>query len=199
MGAASCGTDSPAIPSAELTVRVEKSSIPSDVTKAEKIITLRLKNFLPDSSSSLTSSMTGDSIRFQFYGPAPDEQIAKSLATTQGTLRLSLANLPSDVWITDADVEDANLLKVEGGAILRLQLSESAARRLRALTMKNVGRQLRVSWDGKTLLQAAIRQPLSSRIDISAPAPPEGLVMRAILLHGRLPVWVADAQFRSLP
>ena len=196
---AGCGAPQEKIETATLTVLARGKPSAADLARAQEIITLRLSEFLPGRASSLDSRIVGKTIRFAFYGPPVREKTATQLATTQGKFTIALTNMASDVWVTEADIEKAALFTAEYGDALRVRLTESAGKRLLEKTSSHLGRDMRIAWDGKTLVVSKIESPFGEGLEFYAPKPPEGLWMRVMLEHGRLPIVVEAAEYHAVP
>jgi len=196
---AGCGAPQEQVESATLTVRASGNPTSEDMARAQEIITLRLKEFMPERASSVESRIVGKTIRFAFYGPPVHEKTAIQLASTQGKFTIALTNMASDVWATDADIEKAVLYQDEYGDALRVDLTESAGTRLLENTSSHIGGKLRIAWDGKPLGVTKIESPFGKGVKFYAPRPPEGLWMRVMLEHGRLPITVEAAEYHAVP
>ena len=194
-----CGAPQEQVETATLTVQASGNPSSAEMARAQEIITLRLKEFLPERASSLDSRIVGRTIRFAFYGAPVHEKTAIQLASTQGRFTIALTNMASDVWVTDADVEKARLYKDEYGDAMRVELTESAGKRLLEKTSSHLGRELRIAWDGKRLGVTKIESPFGRGVQFYAPRPPEGLWLRVMLEHGRLPITVEAAEYHALP
>lgn len=70
---------------------------------------------------------------------------------------------------------------------LAIRLTESAARRVAALTQGASGRLLFIEWEGKVLDRVLIAGPLARDIALSINSPVDVLVMSAALRGGALP------------
>ena len=196
---AGCDTQPDRAISATLTVQAGTSSSPAEIVLAQKIISARLDQFLTEPQSTITSNAEGKSLHFDFHGIPPDERTVTLLAKTPGELRLSLANFVGEAWITDSDIEDARLVRTDQGAMMDVHLGQTAGQRLFALTSKNVGRAIQLRWNGELIMTATSQSPFGETFQFSAPTPPDGLIMRVILQHGRLPITVESAEYRLAP
>jgi len=199
LGSAGCDWRANAPISATLVVHSVTSGSAADLASAQKIITARLNAFRPGFDSLVTSRVEGNSIHFDFHGTPVDERTATILATSPGILRLSLVDNVSDTWISDADIVDAQLTRNGDGALMNVRLSVDAGDRLLKKTSANLGRMLRIAWNGRPVSIAPIRAPFGERFQFTAPMPPEGMLMRAMLQSGRLPIIVESAVYRLQP
>jgi preprotein translocase subunit SecD len=196
---AGCGAPQEKIETATLTVLASGKPSAADLARAQEIITLRLTEFLPGRASSLDSRIVGKTIRFAFYGAPVHEETAVKLATTQGKFTIALTNMASDVWVTEADIEKAELFTAEYGDALRVRFTESAGTRLLEKTSSHLGREMRIAWDGKALEVSKIESPFGKGVQFYAPKRPEGLWLRVMLEHGRLPIVVKTAEYHAMP
>jgi len=178
-----------------MSVRASGNPSAADMERAQEIITLRLKEFVIKPAAYFDSRIVGNTIRFTFYGFPPTGETMKRLASTPGKFSLALTNMASDVWVTDADIEDAQFFETDKGATMRVQLTDEAGKRLLERTASHIGRQARVAWDGKTLVLATIQSPFGPGLQFDAPDPPEGMLMGVMLKYGRLPITVEAAEF----
>lgn len=184
--------------SGTLSVRASGNPSTADMERAQEIITLRLKEFVIEPAASFKSRIVDNTIRFTFYGFPPTEATVTQLASTPGKFTLALTNMASDVWVSDADVEEAQIFETDKGATMRVRLSDAAGKRLLEKTSSHIGRQVRASWDGKTLVVATIQSPFGPGLQFDAPAPPEGMFIRVMLQYGRLPITVDTAEYQAV-
>jgi preprotein translocase subunit SecD len=193
------GSAQPDTVSARVSVHLESGANQATIGESQRILLERLTAFLPDRNSRISASIVRDVLQFDFRGLSPGEQELKFLCESRGVLRLALVDTPRISWISDMDVEEVQLYKERDGFFMRVRLTAAAGARLTQLTQKNIGRAVRYTWDGEYLFDATINSVLGRQFRFSAPPPPRGLMMRAILQHGRLPVGVAKCLVQISP
>ena len=180
--------------SGTLTVRTADAA-PQDLARAADMLSARVQEFLPSFRSTVTSSVHGHAITLIFRGDPPPEEQIRYLATTRGELRIGPADEPSTVWVSDLDIEDVSLTSTDSGPFFTLRLKEQSGRALSEATARNVGRVVLVTLDGRRILAAPIRGAFGPTFQFNAPSVQEGLMMRAVLKGGRLPVVVESVDY----
>jgi preprotein translocase subunit SecD len=87
-------------------------------------------------------------------------------------LRLFAVDQPSLNWITENDVHSAERINTGGGQpTLRLHLKPDAAQRMLALTGANIGKTVRVAWDGNVISELKVASAFGATFEL--PAPPK--------------------------
>ncbi len=122
----------------------------------------------------------------------------KQLASTPGKFTLALTNMASDVWVSDADVEDAQIFETDKGATMRVRLATRPGSGCWKERQATSGARCVSAWDGKTLVVATIQSPFGPGLQFDAPAPPEGMFIRVMLQYGRLPITVEAAEYQAV-
>jgi len=73
-------------------------------------------------------------------------------------------------WITQDDVQSAEKSDVRNGqAYVLLHLKPEAAQRLRAVARANLGKLVRVTWDGKTVSEMRVQGAFGHVVELPAP------------------------------
>ena len=92
--------------------------------------------------------------------------------TLQGhQFRLSAVDQPEVSWITQEDVKTAERKNSasNGQPVLRLTLKPEAAQRMQTLTSANIGKKVRVTWDGPVISEMTVVSGFGSPFELPAP------------------------------
>ena len=104
------------------------------------------------------------------------------LLTHQGRFRV--VNEASETLVDQAGIADAHTVGKEGTAVLALTLTDSAAKRLAALTTATAyGERLRVELDSDTLSTPTLTGPLSTSFQVSMSRPLDQIKLIARILR----------------
>jgi preprotein translocase subunit SecD len=84
--------------------------------------------------------------------------------------RLVAVDQPDATWLTSEDIRAVEVTKVTGARpMLRVHLKPDAAARMEALTRANIGKSLRVIWDGNVVSDVRIMAGFGSPFELPAP------------------------------
>jgi preprotein translocase subunit SecD len=90
-------------------------------------------------------------------------------------------------WVTDHDIERAEVEASDYGPMILIVLSKDAGERVRLLASQNMGKSLAVKMDNRTLVEAQIRGEFGASFQVLAPLGMDANVVAAILEAGSLP------------
>lgn len=185
------------VPDVTLNLRVDTED-EAVVESARRILLYRFGEFPPSFFSTVESQVDGAVISFRFQGGAPESSTLAYLYETRGRLRVSMTESSAPLF-TERDIEQAGLsLEQGGGAAINLRLTPEAGERVHALTTRHVGKTLRMTLDGRPMMEAAIGEALRDSIRIITPEQDHErlLALVAILKSGALPASVTVAEPR---
>lgn len=185
---------SPGEVSATLVVQTDGGT-PQQIARTAEVLAARIDEL----ATTMSSTVTGNTITFTFRGDAPSEQVLRPLALTPGVLRITPADKPDELWVSDTDVVDATMARTDSGFIVNVRVSPEAGRRLQQMTSQHVGGKGVITFDGKMVVYATIRAPFGERFVLTAPSRDEGHLMALALRSGRLPVPVKSLEYRTVP
>lgn len=184
---------------ATATLIVQTEDAPTlQMNLAAEILAQRFLEIRPSMFSTITPTVSGNTITFTYRGEAPpNDTYLRPLALTRGVLRITPADHPDELWVSDLDVVDVKMMRsASQGPILTIRVTPQAGSRLMEATTKNTGRTLVTTCDGRMIVSATIRAPFGTAFVLPVPSVEEGHVLLNVLRHGRLPVAVRAFDYR---
>jgi hypothetical protein len=169
-------------------VQVEFSGLSqAQMANAAQILRNRFSEFVASATQAVEATVRGSMVTVVSTGAQLSEGECRKLALTQGVWTVALQGEPAVPWVADSDIESAHAVRTSNGVFIGVRVSASAAGRLTQNTGRNIGRTLVVTWDGATIMSAAIRGVFGQEFNFNAPPGRDALLMSVILRYGRLP------------
>lgn len=170
---------------------------PEDIARTADIIASRFNEIRASARSTVSAAVTGHTITFTFRGAHAKPEVLQPLALTRGVLRIGPADQLNETWVSDVDVEQAEMFWQEQ-AVISVRLTRAGGARLLDATSRNKGRMLVTTWDGRPFVYAPIRGPFGQAFQFTAPGTREdGHVVLNALRHGRLPVATKSFEYHD--
>ncbi len=158
-----------------------------DFSEVSRIVERRFDSLKPGFFDSVNAQVHDERIHLNFSGWYPSEVQVNYMLTTLGRFKVSTESDPAITLIVADDIKDARPLIDRDNPAIALQLHESSAQRLSALTQLMESMMIAVEWEGDQIMRLQITKPLSTSIALSARSEEEALLMSAILRGGPLP------------
>ena len=177
-------------PPVVFTVKIE-STDREVVTETRDILLRRYNEFLPSRFSKIHTTIEGPLIKFVVSNGAPAKRVIGYLTESPGILEaFHIKNKIKRVWFTDQDLVSASVFPEKRRNMLNIKISSQAGTRATRLSRSNVGEQLTIEIDGRTVAEGRIFDTLTSSFVIHVPNHQHAQEISVILIHGRLPAVV---------
>jgi len=180
-------------------LQIDETATPEEIAGAAQVLKARFEDVTPGSFPSVTSTISGHTLSFEFRGGAPTETSVRLLSSERAEFAIVAAGDASDVWVTDADVLEARTATKAGAEFLGVKLKPEAGKRLEARTAANVGKMLAVNWDGREVTSLQIQGAYGENFEFPVPSEDLGRIMQATLGHGRLQIRMRSFDYRVAP
>lgn len=154
-------------------LNTEKKVLVVSVSNAKKInnvenVLLRRFNEYPTSLFyNVESKVINNNIEFTFSGGIPEANVINKLINTKGKFEIKATN--NYIIVTNNEVDRASSTQEENISSVSLQLSERGAKSMNAWTSRNIGKDILVVFDGKTLSRSRVTAALGKRIQFTLP------------------------------
>lgn len=182
--------------SARLSVQVPDAP-PAEVAATANVLLARFETFRQSYFSSVSASIEGNRIDFEFRGKSPSEADLRYLAATRGVYRVAPMNTPLIPWFTDLDIIASYCGQGASSPYLATQLTPAAGAKLLELTRRNPGMTLITTFDGQEIQRATISGVFGERFQSSIPKDEHFTAFCTVMRHGRLPARIGKVEYLS--
>lgn len=130
----------------------------ANVKEVEQILYKRFSEHKVSIFSKIDSSTDGDTITYTFKWDSPGKDKVDYLIKHKGNLvvRASVGY----IWFTSRDINHSSVKKEEDRNYLIFGVQDSAVPKIRRLSRKNIGKEMRMELDGELISRAVINDEL---------------------------------------
>lgn len=179
-----------------VTIGLEPSTV-EQRTAAASILAARFDGYRASRTSSFVTKVLEKSVVIEFRGDAPEDVVLQSTCAVQGIFRVSPADAKHRLLMSDLDIENATVFKLDDGGSLEIQLTERAGAKMEEFTRRNVGRVLITTLDRKEISRTTVSGVFGRRFQTSGLDLELARELALILRHGRLPVAVTNVDIKN--
>ena len=130
----------------------------ANIKEVEQILYKRFSEHKVSIFSRIDSSIDGDTITYTFKWDSPSKDKVDYLIKHKGNLvvRASVGY----IWFTSRDINHSSVKKEEDRNYLIFGVQDSAVPKIRRLSRKNIGKEMRMELDGELISRAVIKDEL---------------------------------------